>query len=124
MIIWIVKQVIISLVIILLFHQIFSFLTNTLTKPKIIDLAKDSTNTYEEIYATISDKELLPPKSVSTDLPQDMKETMQSELQEYLNELTTKMNSETTPLADTTPLSETTPINHSTNNIEMRIAES
>tara|TARA_Y100000389_G_C17060352_1_gene317051 strand:- start:115 stop:429 length:315 start_codon:yes stop_codon:yes gene_type:complete len=86
---WIVKQVIISLVIILLFHHIIVFVTNTFTQPKIIDLVNKPTETYEDIYKTLhKDEELIPPPEVSTKLPDNIKQDMQLELQEYLNDIT------------------------------------
>ena len=101
---WIAQQVIISLVLILLFHYIIVFITNTFTKPKIIDLVNKPTETYEDIYKTLhKDEELIPPSdvstklpnlstnvstNVSTNLPDNLKQNMQIELQEYLNDIT------------------------------------
>ena len=97
---WIAQQVIISLVLILLFHYIIVFITNTFTKPKIIDLVNKPTETYEDIYKTLhKDEELIPPSdvstklpnlstNVSTNLPDNIKQNMQIELQEYLNDIT------------------------------------
>lgn len=90
---WIAQQVIISLVLILLFHQIIIFVTNTFTKPKIIDLVNKPTETYEDIYKTIhKNSELIPPPNISTSLPDNIKENMQLELQEYLNDITGNNN--------------------------------
>jgi len=85
---WVAKQVIISLVMILLFHQIILFITKTFTKPTVVDLVNKPTEIYDDIYETINNTELLPPADVSTKFPQNVKNTMQVELQEYLNDLT------------------------------------
>ena len=92
---WIAKQIFISLVLILIFHQIFMFVTKTFTKPKVIDLVNKPTDMYKEIYDTIKNtsdeaeevQNILPPPEVSTEIPDAMKETMQNELQEYLNDI-------------------------------------
>ncbi len=92
---WIAKQIFISLVLILIFHQIFMFVTKTFTKPKVIDLVNKPTDMYKEIYDTIKNtseeaeeiQNILPPPDVSTEIPDTMKETMQQELQEYLNDI-------------------------------------
>ena len=75
---------------ILLFHQIILFITKTFTKPKVIDLVNKPTEMYEDIYETMNNSSLLPPSDVSTGLPQEEKDDMQYELQEYLNNLTTE----------------------------------
>lgn len=85
---WVAKQVVISLVMILLFHQIILFITKTFTKPKVIDLVDKPTEMYEDIYETMNNSSLLPPANVSTGLPQEEKDDMQIELQAYLNDLT------------------------------------
>jgi hypothetical protein len=92
---WIAKQVIISLVMILLFHQIILFITKTFTKPKVIDLVNKPTEMYEDIYETMKNPSLLPPSDVSTGLPQEEKDDMQNELQDYLNNLTTEKEDNT-----------------------------
>ena len=84
---WIVKQVIISLVIILLFHHIIVFVTNTFTQPKIIDLVNKPKAKYEQIYNSV------PQETQSTNEPSS---DMKVELQNYLSELS-KSNKSTEP---------------------------
>ena len=94
---WVAKQVVISLVMILLFHQIILFITKTFTKPKVIDLVDKPTEMYEDIYETINSSSLLPPSNIPTGIPQEEKDSMQMELQEYLTDLT-KQKEQTTDL--------------------------
>ena len=83
---------------ILLFHQIILFITKTFTKPTTVDLVNKPTEIYDDIYETINKTDLLPPKDISTEFPQNIKNNMQVELQEYLNDLTKEKNIEDTPL--------------------------
>ena len=77
MLFWISQQIIISLVVIVLLHSIYTFLQNNLTTPKIRDMVKQPVQQYQEIYDTIKQPET-PPESSSN---------MKSELQNYLKEL-------------------------------------
>ena len=79
MLFWILQQIIISLIIIVLIHSIYTFLQNNLTTPKIRDLVNISNEKYKDIYKTI-DKE--GKKDVNT-------ASMKNELQSYLKELST-----------------------------------
>jgi hypothetical protein len=79
MLFWILQQIIISLIIIVLIHSIYTFLQNNLTTPKIRDLVNISNEKYKDIYKTI-DKEKK--NNVNT-------ASMKNELQSYLKELST-----------------------------------
>lgn len=87
---WIIQQVIISLVIIILIHSIYSFLQNNLTTPKIRDLVNKPTKQYEEIYKTI--------EKVNDKISKQESDTsnMKNELQNYLKELS--KNNENKPI--------------------------
>jgi hypothetical protein len=82
MFLWIVQQVVISLVIIVLIHSIYGFLQNNLTTPKIRDLVNKPSEQYNEIYNAI--KEVKPVKESP-----EPTISMKNELQNYLKELST-----------------------------------
>ncbi len=79
MLLWLAQQVIISLIVIVLAHSIYTFLKNNLTTPKIRDMVKRPAQQYKEIYETMhkSKEQNANPAS------------MKSELQNYLKELST-----------------------------------
>lgn len=59
MLLWIMKVSIISVIFILVVHNILHFLTDTLTIPKIKDLVNAPHEKYQDIYSTIH-KEVKP----------------------------------------------------------------
>jgi len=81
MFIWIIKQGVLSLVIIVLIHYLYIFLKNNLTVPKVKDLVNRPEQKYKEIYKSLNTpikQSLEKPKQ-----PQDMK----TELKNYLKGL-------------------------------------
>ena len=50
MLLWIVQQIIISVVLIVTVHYIYIFFKNNLTVPKTKDLVKKPTEQYKKIY--------------------------------------------------------------------------
>jgi hypothetical protein len=70
---WIIKQIIISFLLIFTLHHIFNYFKNNLTVPKIKDLIRKPTEQYKAIYET---------EEKSLD-----KENMKSELKDYLKNL-------------------------------------
>lgn len=99
MLIWIVKQIVISLLIIVLAHSIYVFLQSNLTTPKIRDLVDKPIKQYSEIYNSIDSKtnnkndELndLSSKIINNE-DKSNNVNMKHELQEYLNELSKKVS--------------------------------
>lgn len=83
---WIIQQIILSLVVIILIHSIYTFLQNNLTTPKIRDLVNKPTKQYEEIYKTFEAVQKETEKQEETTM-------MKSELQNYLKELSGKVES-------------------------------
>ena len=77
---WAVQWTIISLVLILLVHYLYSFFIDTLTVPKVKDLVNKPAEKYNEILNTIK---ALPEPAL--DAPN--KEDMQSELKNFLSDL-------------------------------------
>ena len=83
MFLWIIKQVAISLVIIVLLHYLYIFLKYNLTIPKVKDLIVRPERKYKEIYKSL-DKDIVHEKSVQPiNTPVDMK----TELKNYLKGL-------------------------------------
>ena len=54
MLLWIVQQIIISVVLIVTVHYIYIFFKNNLTVPKTKDLVKKPTEQYKKIYNSIN----------------------------------------------------------------------
>ena len=54
MLLWIVQQIIISVVLIVTIHYIYIFFKNNLTVPKTKDLVKKPTEQYKKIYNSIN----------------------------------------------------------------------
>lgn len=79
MFIWVVKQVILSLTLILLIHYLYFFFKTNLTEPKIKDLVNEPIKRYMEIYNTIEK-----PKSSEKEIDQGQ---MKDELKNYLKTL-------------------------------------
>ena len=82
MLYWTVRWIIISLVLIMLIHYLYSFFKNTLTVPKVKDLVNKPTERYNEILETIKTSR---PKPTTPD-PQ-VKTEMQNELRSFLQDL-------------------------------------
>jgi hypothetical protein len=70
---WIIRQILISFILIFVLHNIYNYFKNNLTVPKIKDLIRKPTQQYKEIY----EKE---EKAVD-------KESMKNELKDYLKNL-------------------------------------
>lgn len=89
MLIWTIQQIILSLLIIVLAHYIYSFFKNNLTTPKIRDMVNVPTKQYKNIYTTSENyKEENEPNAKNSENTQNMKK----ELQSYLTELKNKNN--------------------------------
>ena len=54
MLLWIIQQIIISVVLIVTIHYIYIFFKNNLTVPKTKDLVKKPTEQYQKIYSSIN----------------------------------------------------------------------
>tara|TARA_Y100000389_G_C17236670_1_gene400928 strand:- start:246 stop:572 length:327 start_codon:yes stop_codon:yes gene_type:complete len=80
MLLWITKQIIISLLIIVLAHSIYMFLKTNLTTPKIRDLVNKPQKQYEKIYEKTETKKI-------NNSNQEEEINMKNELQNYLKEL-------------------------------------
>lgn len=77
MFLWILKQIILSLIIIILIHYLYVFFKTNLTVPKIKDLVNRPVKKYKEIYKSLEREKAPPPPSGN----------MKIELKNYLQSL-------------------------------------
>ena len=85
MLYWTVQWIIISLVLIMLIHYLYSFFKNTLTVPKVRDLVNKPTERYNEILKTIQTSK--PKASAPSASEPEIKTEMQNELRSFLQDL-------------------------------------
>ena len=76
MFLWILKQVILSLIIIILIHYLYVFFKTNLTVPKIKDLVNRPVKKYKEIYKSLEREKAPPPPS--GDMKIELKNYLQS----------------------------------------------
>ena len=81
---WVIKQVIISFLIIAIMHYLYDFFKTNLTIPKVKDLVNRPNDKYKEIYKSMNATPKKEEKKVVS---------MKDELKEYLSDLS-KKNSE------------------------------
>ena len=77
MLLWIVQQIIISVVLIVTVHYIYIFFKNNLTVPKTKDLVKKPTEQYQKIYNSINK-------------PKEENKSMKNELKNFIQGLSKK----------------------------------
>jgi hypothetical protein len=97
---WIIQITIISIILIFLVHHLINFFKSTLTVPKIKDLVNTPTKKYENIYSIINNGnnldgnssiipeknkdytliDLLPTKNDDTDMKNELKNFLKSQL--------------------------------------------
>ena len=77
MLLWILQQIIISVVLIVTVHYIYIFFKNNLTVPKTKDLVKKPTQQYQKIYNSINKSK-------------QEKKTMKNELKNFIQGLNKK----------------------------------
>ena len=80
---WIIQMSIISLILIILVHYLFTFFMTNLTIPKVKDLVNKPQQQYEVLYSTMREE----PKSQNNSSDN---ESMKTELKNYLKELSDK----------------------------------
>ena len=84
MVLDIVKWTVISLILIILLHNLYLFFKKTLTIPKTKDLVNRPTEQYKKIYTSLNNKG-------------KKNENMKNELKTYLKELSSKAEKKTPP---------------------------
>ena len=82
MLLWIVQQIIISVVLIVTVHYIYIFFKNNLTVPKTKDLVKKPTQQYQKIYNSINK-------------PKQENKSMKNELKNFIQGLNKKKQNKT-----------------------------
>jgi len=92
---WIIQSIIISLVLIILIHYLFTFFKTTLTVPKIKDLVNRPQQKYEDLLNTIK-TEHDKPKPIPK---QNTSSSMKDELKNFMKDLN-KAPSEPTAVND------------------------
>lgn len=84
---WIIQMTIISLILIILVHYLFTFFKTNLTIPKVKDLVNKPQKQYETLFDTMKESNIKPQYSKETN------ENMKDELKNYLKELSSKKTS-------------------------------
>ena len=93
MIPWIIQMSIISLILIILVHYLFTFFMTNLTIPKVKDLVNKPQQQYETLYNTMKEQPILKQKGNENMKNENMtnenmtNENMKNELKNYLKEL-------------------------------------
>ena len=85
MLYWTLQWIIISLVLIMLIHYLYSFFKNTLTVPKVKDLVNKPAERYNEILGNIQTSK--PRTSAPSASEPEIKTEMQNELRSFLQDL-------------------------------------
>ena len=84
---WIIQMTIISLILIILVHSLFTFFITNLTIQKVKDLVNKPQKQYETLFDTMKESNIKPQYSKETN------ENMKDELKNYLKELSSKKTS-------------------------------
>ncbi len=96
MLLFVIQQMLLSLILIAIMHYIYEFFKNNLTEPKIKDLVNKPKAKYEQIYKNTS---------LSGNTEKTTNSDMKVELQNYLQELSHEnKNNEPSGLSDTNNL--------------------
>jgi type II secretory pathway component PulC len=83
---WIIQMSILSLILIILVHYLFTFFKTNLTIPKVKDLVNKPQKQYEALFDTMKETNITSPQSI----PNESNENMKNELKNYLKELSSK----------------------------------
>lgn len=94
MLFWSIKIVVLSLILIFVIHNLFTFFKTTLTTPKIKDLVNKPEQKYNDILQTIQKSKTNSTQNISKTtekkITQEDSANMKNELQHFLSELTNK----------------------------------
>ena len=98
MFIFIVKNILLSVIVILLLHYIYNYLKNNLTTPKVKDLVDKPKIRYNQIIEVIKNSEM---ENIKNDLKDDEDE-MKDELEKYMQTISENIEEYTNPLESKT----------------------
>lgn len=86
---WIIQMSVLSLVLIILIHYLFTFFKTNLTIPKVKDLVYKPQEKYNDIFNSLNNSTNILPTSIS----QQEESNMKNELKNYLKELNKEKDS-------------------------------
>ena len=89
MLIFIVKNILISVIIILLLHYIYNYLKNNLTTPKVKDLVHKPKIRYNQIIEVIKNSEM---DNIKNNIEEE--EEMKNELEKYMSDISSNLEEE------------------------------
>ena len=89
MLIFIVKNILISVIIILLLHYIYNYLKNNLTTPKVKDLVHKPKIRYNQIIEVIKNSEM---DNIKNNIEEE--EDMKNELEKYMSDISSNLEEE------------------------------
>jgi ABC-type bacteriocin/lantibiotic exporter with double-glycine peptidase domain len=93
MIPWIIQISIISLILIILVHYLFTFFMTNLTIPKVKDLVNKPQQQYETLYNTMKEQPILKQKGNENMTNENMKNELKNYLKELSDNTSTSNNS-------------------------------
>ena len=85
MFLWILQNIIISIIIILFFHYLYNYFLANFTKPKIVDLITQPNKKYDEILQHINRDNTIPINNEKEKEDESISTNMVDELQSFLN---------------------------------------
>lgn len=103
---WIIQMSIISLILIILVHYLFTFFKTNLTIPKVKDLVNKPQKQYEALFDTMKETTIQPTKSENDSV------NMKNELKNYLKELSESKKSSASTSSVPTSVSTTPNVNN------------
>jgi len=103
---WIIQMSLISLILIILVHYLFTFFKTNLTIPKVKDLVNKPQKQYEALFDTMKETIIQPSKTENDNV------NMKNELKNYLKELSESKKSMASTSSNPTSISTTPNVNN------------
>ena len=103
---WIIQMSIISLILIILVHYLFTFFKTNLTIPKVKDLVNKPQKQYEALFDTMKETIIQPSRTENDNV------NMKNELKNYLKELSESKKSMASTSSNPTSISTTPNVNN------------